>query len=363
MKKYKIGLIGLGGVADVHLTAYKEVTHCEVVAGADIFQDVVDTKAKFWGFTPYTDYLKMLASESIDIVVVMTPALNHRQVVVDCAKSGVNILCEKPLTLDSKSAVEMMEICKKNNVKLMYGSSYRWLTACQEAKSIIQSGKLGNVQLLMEHSIGGNGLKGFKDAGDHHYPRGGPGGGMMGFVDHGIHFLDIFPWLIGSPITSVFGRGNISGGAPETEYISLFFENGAIGQLIYNEITYSADLPSEGIASFGGSWDAAGNLVVEGSWASHPGNFRIHGEKGALRIYHYAQQLFLFEEGKITPIPVQHRPMPGNFGLQLEAFIQSIESNSDVPVSGQDGLRAICVLEALYRSRESKKVEEVQYIL
>ena len=98
-------------------------------------------------------------------------------------------------------------------------------------------------------------------------------------TDHGIHLVDVFRWLTGSEVEWVFGRGVRSGQPPTTEFLTMIFKNGTIGQLTYNEATYPSDMPYEGIFSWG-PYDGGG----VSKWEPTPGNFRIHGTKGALRI-------------------------------------------------------------------------------
>ncbi len=361
MKKLRIGLIGLGNVAEVHLEAYKQVDQVEVIAGAEIRENRMKKMAGKWNFNGHVKYEEMLKKEDLDITCVLVPARYHCEVVKKVARSKVHVLCEKPLAVNVEDAKAMIETCKKEGVKLCYGASYRWFSACMKAKEIINQGHLGKVSLLMEMSVGGSGAENFKDAGDHHYPRGGPGGGMMGLVDHGIHLIDTFQWLMESDVDHVVGRGNISGQSPTTEFLTMVFKNGAIGQLIYNEATYSSDLPCEGLFSWGGRWDIDGNLSLEGSWEEHPGNFRVHGEKGALRVFFYANKLFFFSGNKKQPIPVLDRPMPGNFAMQMESFANAVLQDKKPEVTGEDGLRALQVLNAVYESFENKKFVKVKY--
>ena len=140
----------------------------------------------------------------------------------------------------------------------------------------------------------------------------------------------------------------------------MFFANGAIGQLVYNDATFPADLPYEGIFSWGAGWDATYKLIPGGNWNDTPGNIRVHGTKGALRIYHYPNKLFFFSEDKQKQITVQDRPMPGNFAMQLESLVQSILNDSKPEVTGLDGIKALQVLLAAYESYETKKLVSIE---
>jgi len=360
MKKLKVGMIGLGKVAEVHLEAYKDVDSVDIVAGAEIRPERLELMAKEWEFKAYVDYEEMLNKEDLDIAVIMTPALSHREVTEKVAEYGVHILCEKPMTLTLDDAKAMITKCKAESVKFQYGSSYRFLCACQKAKEMIDEGLLGDITLLLEIQVGGHGPENWADMGPHHYPPGTPGGGGMGLVDHGIHLIDVFRWFTGSEVQSVLGKGTFSGGPPGTETMTMFFANGAVGQLVYNDATFPADMPYEGIFSWGAGWDASYKLTAGGKWNATPGNIRVHGTKGALRIFHYPNKLYFFGENKQEQIPVQNRPMPGNFAMQLESLVQSILNDTEPEVTGLEGIRALQVLLATYESFETKKLISIE---
>lgn len=362
MEKLRVGLIGLGGVAEAHLEGYKQVDMIEVVSGAEINPERLDNMVNKWGMKGYTNYEEMLAKEQLDIACVLTPAANHREVTEKVAEAGVHVLCEKPLAVTLDDAEAMIDKCKKESVELCYGSTWRFLAACRKAKEIIESGRLGRIMLMMEIYVGGKGFDNFRDAGPHHYPTGRPGGGGMGLVDHGIHLIDMFMWLTGSPIQSVFGRGNYSGNPPKTEYLTMNLQNGAVGQLVYNEATIPCEMPYEGIFSWGGSWDINYNLTLGGGWDRQPQNIRVYGTEGALRIFHYANQVFFFGQDKQEQIRVLDRPMPGNFAMQMESFASAIKEGKPPEVTGQDGLRALQVVLATYESFETQSIVKIKSI-
>jgi len=350
VKKLRVGVIGLGRVAEVHLRGYQEVSQIEVVAGAESRADRLAQMAGTWGFEGYTDYVEMLQKEDMDIACILTPTSFHRAVTEAAAEHGVHVLCEKPMALTVADARAMIDRCKAAGVKFYYGSSYRHLPACRKAREIIEEGAIGDPLLLMETFVGGQGLAGWNPLNEYHYPSGGPGGGGMGMMDHGIHLADILPWLTRSEVAWVFGRGNLSGEPPRAEHLTMQLKNGAVGQLVYCEATFPSDLPYEGIFGWGLSYRPDGSLSSEPGWENQPGSIRVHGTKGALRIYHYANKLFHFTEERQGQVRVMDRPHPGNFGLQMESFANSILRNEEPEVSGEDGLKALQVILAAYES-------------
>ncbi len=360
MNKLKVVLIGLGQVAEVHLKAYIKVDQIEVVAGSELRKERLDEISSQWGIRGYTDYLEMLEKEKPDIACILTPASTHREIVENVAEYSVNVLCEKPIALSVLDARAMIEKCDNENVKFYYGSSYRHLPAVRKAKEIIDSGILGEILLLTETGVGGNGIENWQSLSEHHYPKGGPGGGGMGLIDHGIHLADIFSWLANQEVKSVIGRGNISGEQPSAEFLTMQFENGAVGQLIYSDSSYSSDLPYEGMFSWGLTYDPSGELSPRPRWEDEPGSIRVHGTKGALRIFHYANKLFFFgPNGCKEQIRVDDHPHPENFSLQMESFANSIIRNIKAEVSGIDGLKALKVVLSAYESNKNKRIVEI----
>jgi UDP-N-acetylglucosamine 3-dehydrogenase len=356
MKKFRVGLIGLGEVAEVHLEAYKNVEGIEVVAGAELKKKRLERVAREWKIKGYAKVEEMLRNERLDIACVLTPARAHREVTETAADHGVHVLCEKPLAVTLAEAAAMIEACKKSGVKLCYGASYRYLPACRKAKEMIAQGLLGRLSVLVECYVGGQGIEHWKDLGPGHYPDGGPGGGGMGLMDHGIHLVDLFLWYAGAGVEYAVGRGNYSGQVPKTEFLTMLFKSGAIGQLVYNEATFFSDMPAEGLFSGGMSWDIHGDIRPGRRWDPHPGTIRVHGEKGALRIFPYANKLFFFASDKTEQIEVGGPPMPSNFAFQMESFVDRLVRNEEPEVTGGDGQAALEVVLAAYKSFETKKV-------
>jgi len=343
----KVGLIGLGGVSEAHLSAYAQVAEIQVVAAAEPRPQRLNEMCVLHGFRGYTDYREMLQTENLDIGCVLVPASLHREVTVACAESGVHVLCEKPMAISLIDAQTMVSVCAQQAVKFFYGASYRFLPAIQKAGELIKAGAIGEVTLMTESVVGGSGPEGHVPLGSAHCPQGGPGGSGMGLVDHGIHMIDLFPWLAHSSIVEVTGRGNISGEAPATEYTCMRLASGAVCHLLYNDCTFDTDLPAEGIFSHGDAWDIHGHVPAD-TWHAHPGCIRIYGTRGSLRIFHYANYLFLHDQDSLRQIPLVNQPPPAQFGLQMQSFARSVREDQPPEVTGQDGINALQALLSVY---------------
>lgn len=355
MKKCRVGLVGLGHVAQVcHLPGYGEIENIEVVAGAEIREDVLKKVSAEFGLRGYADYVEMFKKEGLDIVCVLAGPRLARGITEKAAGFGINVLVEKPMALTLEDARAMIEACRKADVKLFYGETYRFMPTIRKAKEMIESGLLGGVTLLLEVGIGGQGAERFELY--QIYPCGAPGAGGGGLTDHGIHTVDIFTWLSGSEVEWVFGRGNRAGQPAVTEFLTMKLKNGAIGQLVYNEATFPSDMPTEGIFSWGGY-----STKGISTWETSPVNLRIHGTRGALRLFPYANKLFYFSENRKEEVRVEDKPHPLHFGLQIESFARSILNDTAPEITGgADGLRALRVILAAYESYETQKIVPIK---
>jgi predicted dehydrogenase len=352
--RLKVAVIGLGAVAEPHLLAYKSLSAVSIIGVVEPRRARLTEIEKLYGVQGYETTDALLAEQRPHVACILTPAATHRAVTEQFAASGVHVLCEKPIAVTIEDAVAMAHACARAGTCFFYGSSYRYLPAVERARSIIQSGILGEIRLIVESVLGGDGLANYRPMSDAHYPQGGAGGGGYGLVDHGIHMLDIFPWLCGSPIVSVLGRGDRTGGAPETEFAMLKMLNRTMGFLMYDSCSRSTELPYEGIFSDGRRWvDERGWVGEQGQWDSGPGSICVYGTRGSLRIFHYANKLFI-NTGRIEEIPlVSAGATPGHFGLQLHQFHEDLRHNRPPATSAADGIRALQALHAIYESEGS----------
>ena len=130
----------------------------------------------------YSDYRDMLQKEELDLVsVAMRHSIHHEQVVVDCANAGKHIFCEKPIAPDLIAADNMINACKKNNVKMTMSVQNRASHALHVAKSIIDSGRIGNLL-----SMRGRGKEDSR-------------GGGEDLIVLGFHILDLMRFFAGDP--------------------------------------------------------------------------------------------------------------------------------------------------------------------
>ncbi len=156
--KYRVGIIGTGGIARTHARGYRSLDSAELVAGADISQSAIDNfAAEFEIAGRYTDLDEMLKKENLDIVSVCTWPGTHSPATVAAAQAGVKaILCEKPMAVSLGQADAMVEACEQNGTKLAIGHHHRFNSCNTEARRLIAAGAIGQPTLV--HSRSGGGL-------------------------------------------------------------------------------------------------------------------------------------------------------------------------------------------------------------
>ncbi|MET2830959.1 Gfo/Idh/MocA family protein [Mesorhizobium shangrilense] len=340
----RIGIIGLGEVAHVHLAALPIVAGAQLVAVCDARSGVVEKVAQQTGARGYVDAAAMVGDGGLDLVMILTPAATHRMLVELVARAGIDVFCEKPIAVNLEDAKAIVEVCDQTGIRCFYGSTYRYLPAVRSARELIKNGAIGKAQLMSEIVVSGHGLEGYVPLPFSHYPEGGPGGPGMSLIDHGVHLVDIFGWLLDEKPQSIIGHGLKSGQPAGTEFLIANYPSGAIGHLLYNNATFPTSLPNEGIFAGGAGWGNDGQYVPAGGWINDPGSISVWGTSGSLRIFHYANALFMNTGKGSQRVETPGLAPPGHFSAQLTACVQTIREGGMPAVTARDGLVALSVV-------------------
>ena len=155
MVKYRVGVIGAGGIGNRHVSGLVDLDHVELVSVCDISEEALNGFKKKWESTwsnisLYTNYTKMLTQENLDIVTVATPDNYHADPVVEAANVGVKgIFCEKPMATTLIDADRMLEAVDKNSCLLSIDHTRRFTSLWHHIKSeIIANGEIGELQYI-----------------------------------------------------------------------------------------------------------------------------------------------------------------------------------------------------------------------
>ena len=146
-----IGLIGAGRIGSFHAESLaRRLVDAELVAIADPAPGAVERLAARLGVpNAYLSVSELLANPEINGVVIATPARFHTSVVVEAARAGKAVFCEKPMALTLEEADEAIAAAKVANVPLQVGFNRRWDQAFQEGRAAIRrQGRLGPASAL-----------------------------------------------------------------------------------------------------------------------------------------------------------------------------------------------------------------------
>lgn len=136
----KVGLIGCGGIAPIHIKVYQSLNNVEVTALCDLNLDrAKNLAAKFNIKKTFGDYWDMFEREELDLVDICTPVSTHVQLVCDAAKVTPAILVEKPMALNVSECEEMIKAIEKHGSKLCIGHNQIFSPHIRKAKSMVDS--------------------------------------------------------------------------------------------------------------------------------------------------------------------------------------------------------------------------------
>ena len=115
---FKVGIIGVGYVGNIHLTKFSTIEGVEITAIQDKDAKSIDhAKANFDVKTTYKSHKHLLKNEFLDLVVICVPNHLHAELTLEALKSGHNVLCEKPMALNLKDAREQEIFTKLRDLK------------------------------------------------------------------------------------------------------------------------------------------------------------------------------------------------------------------------------------------------------
>lgn len=138
----KVGIVGVGGISVAHLNAWKTIEGAEVVALCDIRKERLDEHTDK---RCYLDFDEMLENEAIDILDVCVPTFLHIEYSIKAMNKGINVICEKPISLNKADVELAYETAEKNGVKFMVAQVVRFVEEFNYVKEIFESGKYGRL--------------------------------------------------------------------------------------------------------------------------------------------------------------------------------------------------------------------------
>ena len=195
MKKLiKIGIIGCGAIANSkHMPALSKVADAEMVAFCDLVSERAEKAAKEYGTSDakvYTDYKELLKDPTIDVVHVCTPNRSHSFISVDALDAGKDVMCEKPMAINSAEAQKMLDAAKRSGKKLSIGYQNRFRDDSLYLKKEAEDGTFGDIYYAKATAIRRRGVPNWGVFLDEYEQGGGP------LIDIGTHTLDLTLWMM-----------------------------------------------------------------------------------------------------------------------------------------------------------------------
>ncbi len=326
-KKLGIALVGLGNYSTYQLApALEETSYCYlsgIVTGTPSKVEVWKSKYNIPGNSIYNyeNFDKITENESIDIVYVVLPNSMHHEFVLRAAKAGKHVICEKPMGLNVKECEEMIAACKNAGVKLFVG--YR-LHSDPFHKSAIKfkegyAGKINVVESAFGFKIG--------DPGQWRLNKKLAGGGAM--MDLGIYAIQAARYTIGNEPVAVTAQ----------EYKTDTVKFKEVDETIIWQMEFPRGEISNSITSYSSQFNRL-YISAENGWFELNPAYNYRGIKGRSN------------KGELDLRQINQQ------AAQMDDFSKCIIDDTKSTADGEEGLRDVKVIEAIYKSiAEGTKVK------
>jgi UDP-N-acetylglucosamine 3-dehydrogenase len=322
-------IIGAGTMGTAHARSYQAMENVKLVGIVDINKQKAYKLAKEGTetFSSFEEAVEKL--ERVDVVDVCIPTYLHKEYVKKAATLGKHVICEKPLARTLEDAVEMVNFCKEQDVKLFVGHVVRFFPEYNLAKRVLESGEIGKPGVVRTSRGGG-----FPNAWRDWYADYQSSGGLI--LDLIIHDFDYLRWCFGD-VERVYAKSLLGRGYARMEYalVTLKFKSGVIAH-------------------------------VEGSWA-HEGfstKLEIAGDKGAIEFDSSKERPFTatIKENRVgnNGVNVPKSPLKESpYYRELKHFIHCIETGDQPLVSAEDACKAVEIAMAALRSIETSQAVHI----
>ncbi len=327
----RVAIMGLGSygtrVAEAML-ASKMAKLTGVISGTP--SKVKDWQAKYSipekNCYNYENFDAIKNNKDIDAVYVITPNALHHDQVIRVAKAGKHVICEKPMAINAADGQEMVDACKKANVKFLIGYRMHFEAKTLEIVRMRKDGELGKIMFFQ-------GLCGFRigDPTQWRLNKALAGGGAM--MDIGIYAINGSRYMIGEEPVWVT--------AQETKTDREKFKEG-----VDETITFQLGFPGGAIASCLSTYNMNGL-----------DKFYLNGEKGFAEMQPstgYGPIKGRTHLGELTQPHVTHQT------VQMDEMAAIILQGKQpiIPVDGEEGVRDMKIIDAIFLAvKTGKKVE------
>lgn len=337
----RVGIVGLGMAVTPHARSLQELGDRVTVAAA--FSPTASRRQSFaanYGLPVVDDLETLLADNSVQAMLVLTPPNTHLDLVRRCADAGKHVLLEKPIEIDTDRAADLVRLCRKAGVKLGMVLQHRYRPSAVALRDILRSNRLGAivgasafVRLWRPQSYYDQPGRGTKAR---------DGGGVL--LTQAIHSLDLLLDLAG-PIVEVTGYGHTSRvHRMETEDMicaAARFASGALGTIDATTAAYPG-------------FPERIEIIAEQATAVIAGTeLRLYWQDGRMDVF----------SGDNTAGGAGADPMafPHDYHRAvIEGFVSALEEGKDPPITGESALQVHRLIDALLEAAASGRPAAVK---
>jgi predicted dehydrogenase len=312
----RFGLIGCGRIAQSHLQALSTLPTAKLTAAVESRQAAGTAVAAEYKCALFTDYKDPAIIDLVDAVIVCTPPNLHHSIARHFLERGVNVLCEKPLTIASADAADLVKLSVEKDVVLMMASKFRYVDDIIKAKAIVESGILGRV-ILYENSFCSK-----INMGDRwNSNKSVAGGGVL--IDNGSHSADIARYLLGPIVQVQAQQGTAAQGldVEDTVRVQFLTKSGVLGTF---DLSWSITKDSK-------------NYI------------QIYGSEGTLQVGWKGSRYCQDGSSKWIPFGTGYDKNK-SFASQHSNFIDVIKGNDKPVITAEDSLASVQFVETAYKS-------------
>ena len=186
----RTGVIGCGNFALFALQQFSQVAGIELAGMSGTHREAAHAAVQRFGMGEVQEVDEMLARSDLDLVYIATPPFLHHPQAMQALRAGKHVICEKPLALTVEQGDEMLETARERDLLVVADLMQRYNPLFEMVRELVQSEILGRpLHGYFENYAADEGLR----ADDWFWDREKSGGI---FVEHGVHFFDLFEgWL------------------------------------------------------------------------------------------------------------------------------------------------------------------------
>lgn len=345
---YRIGIIGIGAIADHHAKAIGDIENATVIAGSCRTESKGREFANEFDCEWYADYEDLLDGARPDVVTIATPSGAHLEPTLAAADRGVHVLCEKPMEITTERIDRMIDAAESAEIMLGGIFQQHFNDVVRTAREAVTEGRFGELSVAnayvpwwREDDYYEGTWKGTQEL---------DGGGAL--MNQSIHAIDAVQWLVDAgmdldpatnPVEEVFAYTDVRGHdldhveVEDTAVAVMRYRDGTLGQILGATSAYPGSLRRLEIAGRNGTAEIHEDELVTWQFREErPDNEAIREEFAAETE----------SSGASDPMAIDYEGHRRN----VEAFLDAIDSGREYELDGVQARKAVAIIEAIYNS-------------